>query len=34
MSSGSGYYEGALYDLALQGRGIPSVPLVLIVIEP
>ncbi|MEQ9229422.1 MAG: BglII/BstYI family type II restriction endonuclease, partial [Cyclobacteriaceae bacterium] len=30
MSSGPGYYEGALYDLARQGRGVPSVPLVLI----
>ncbi|NQU35156.1 MAG: restriction endonuclease [Bacteroidetes bacterium] len=34
MSSGSGYYEGALYDLARQGRGVPSVPLVLIGIQP
>jgi hypothetical protein len=34
MSSGPGYYEGALYDLARQGRGVPSVPLVLIGIEP
>lgn len=33
MSSGPGYYEGALYDLARQGRGVPSVPLVLIGIE-
>jgi hypothetical protein len=30
MSSGPGYYEGALYDLARQGRGVPAVPLVLI----
>jgi hypothetical protein len=29
MSSGPGYYEGALYDLARQGRGVPAVPLVL-----
>jgi hypothetical protein len=28
------YYEGALYDLARQGRGVPAVPLVLIGIEP
>ena len=34
MSSGPGYYEGALYDLARQGRGVPSVPLVLLGIEP
>lgn len=34
MSSGPGYYEGALYDLARQGRGVPSVPLVLVGIEP
>lgn len=33
MSSGPGYYEGALYDLARQGRGVPSVPLVLIGLE-
>lgn len=33
MSSGPGYYEGALYDLARQGRGVPGVPLVLIGIE-
>jgi hypothetical protein len=30
MSSGPGYYEGALYDLVRQGRGVPAVPLVLI----
>ncbi|MFY9978752.1 MAG: BglII/BstYI family type II restriction endonuclease [Candidatus Sulfotelmatobacter sp.] len=30
MSSGPGYYEGALYDLARQGRGVPAVPLILI----
>jgi hypothetical protein len=34
MSSGPGYYEGALYDLARQGRGVPAVPLVLIGIVP
>ena len=33
MSSGPGYYEGALYDLARQGRGVPAVPLVLTGIE-
>jgi len=34
MSSGPGYYEGALYDLARQGRGVPAVPLVLVGVEP
>lgn len=34
MSSGPGYYEGALYDLARQGRGVPAVPLVLVGIVP
>ncbi len=34
MSSGVGYYEGALYDLARQGRGVPAVPLVLLGIQP
>ena len=34
MSSGPGYYEGALYDLARQGRGVPAVPLVLIGVIP
>jgi hypothetical protein len=34
MSSGPGYYEGTLYDVARQGRGVPAVPLVLIGIEP
>jgi hypothetical protein len=34
MSSGPGYYEGALYDLARQGRGVPAVPLVLLGIAP
>ncbi len=34
MSSGPGYYEGALYDLVRQGRGVPSVPLLLLGIEP
>ncbi len=34
MSSGPGYYEGALYDLARQGRGVPAVPLILLGIEP
>lgn len=34
MSSGIGYYERGLYDIARQGRGVPAVPLVLIGIEP
>lgn len=34
MSSGPGYYEGALYDLARQGRGVPAVPLVLLGVLP
>ena len=34
MSSGPGYYEGTLYDIARQGRGVPAVPLVIIGIEP
>ncbi|MBO06513.1 MAG: restriction endonuclease [Parcubacteria group bacterium] len=34
MSSGPGYYESALYDLARQGRTSPPVPLILIGVEP
>lgn len=34
MSSGPGYYEGALYDIARQGRGVPAVPLILVGVEP
>jgi len=34
MSSGPPYYEGALYDLARQGRGSPPVPLVLVGVVP
>jgi hypothetical protein len=30
MSSGIGYYEGELYNLVREGRGVPAVPLVLI----
>jgi hypothetical protein len=30
MSSGPGYYEGELYNVIRQGRGVPAVPLVLI----
>ena len=34
MSSGVGYYEGELYNVVRQGRGVPAVPLVIIGIEP
>lgn len=34
MSSGPGYYEGELYNLIREGRGVPAVPLVLIGVEP
>jgi hypothetical protein len=34
MSSGVAYYEGELYNVIRQGRGVPAVPLVLIGIEP
>jgi hypothetical protein len=34
MSSGPSYYEGELYNLVRQGRGVPAVPLVIIGIEP
>jgi hypothetical protein len=34
MSSGVPYYEGELYNLVRQGRGVPAVPLVIIGIEP
>jgi restriction endonuclease BglII len=33
MSSGPGYYEGELYNVIRQGRGVPAVPLVIIGIE-
>lgn len=33
MSSGVAYYEGELYNVVRQGRGVPAVPLVLIGIE-
>lgn len=33
MSSGIGYYEGELYNLVRQGRGVPAVPLVLIGVD-
>jgi hypothetical protein len=34
MSSGPSYYEGELYNVVRQGRGIPAVPLVIVGIEP
>jgi hypothetical protein len=34
MSSGVGYYEGELYNLVREGRGVPAVPLVLIGVAP
>lgn len=34
MSSGVAYYEGEVYNVVRQGRGVPAVPLVLIGIEP
>ncbi len=34
MSSGPSYYEGELYNLIREGRGIPAVPLVLVGIAP
>ena len=34
MSSGVAYYEGELYNVVRQGRGVPAVPLVIIGIEP
>lgn len=34
MSSGVGYYEGELYNVIRQGRGVPAVPLVLLGVVP
>lgn len=34
MSSGISYYEGELYNVIRQGRGIPAVPLVLLGVAP
>jgi hypothetical protein len=34
MSSGPGYYEGEVYNVIRNGRGVPSVPLVIVGIEP
>jgi hypothetical protein len=34
MSSGPSYYEGELYNLIREGRGVPAVPLVLVGVAP
>jgi hypothetical protein len=34
MSSGPGYYEGELYNVIRNGRGVPGVPLVMIGVLP
>lgn len=34
MSSGPGYYEGELYNVFRNGRGVPGVPLVIVGIAP
>jgi len=34
MSSGVAYYEGELYNVVRQGRGVPAVPLVIIGLAP
>lgn len=34
MSSGPGYYEGELYNVIRNGRGVPAVPLVMVGITP
>jgi hypothetical protein len=34
MSSGVPYYEGELYNLIREGRGVPAVPLVLVGVIP
>jgi hypothetical protein len=34
MSSGVAYYQGELYNLIREGRGVPAVPLVLVGIAP
>lgn len=33
MSSGPSYYEGELYNLVREGRGVPGVPLVLVGVD-
>ena len=34
MSSGVAYYEGELYNLIREGRGVPAVPLVIVGVAP
>lgn len=34
MSTGISYYEGELYNVIRQGRGVPAVPLVIIGVAP
>jgi hypothetical protein len=34
MSSGPAYFEGELYNVIRQGRGVPAVPLIILGIEP
>ena len=34
MSSGPGYYEGELYNVIRNGRGVPAVPLVVVGVAP
>lgn len=34
MSSGVPYYEGELYNLIREGRGVPGVPLILVGVAP
>jgi hypothetical protein len=34
MSSGPSYYEGELYNVIRQGRGVPAVPLIIVGIAP
>ena len=34
MSSGVAYYEGELYNLIREGRGVPAVPLILLGVAP
>lgn len=34
MSSGVPYYEGELYNLIREGRGVPAVPLILVGVAP
>ena len=34
MSSGPSYYEGELYNLIHEGRGVPEVPVLLVGVAP